>query len=142
MIDGTHQNLSTRPELCGEVYYMCKSCYAISAFLIVDDNKCTWHGNVGWPGSVHDNRIWSNTKMICDPDNFFSAAEYIIGDATFTNSHILVTSYKCVSGQADLPAGQKWFNEKIKSPHSSVENAIGIWKGRSMATKYPYAYQK
>jgi hypothetical protein len=47
----------------------------------------------------------------------------------FSNSYILVTSYKHASGQAYLPAGQRWFNEKINSPHSSVENAVGIWKG-------------
>jgi hypothetical protein len=130
MIDGTHLNLNTRPECCGEEYYTRKNCYAISALLIVDDNKCIRYANVGWPGSVHDNRIWSNTKIIHEPYNYFSASEYIIGDTAFTNSLILVTSYKRASGQAYLSAGQSWFNEKINSPRSGVENAIGIWKGR------------
>ena len=126
MIDGTHLNLNTRPEFCGEEYYTWKNYYAISALLIVDDNKCIRYANVGWPGSIHDNRIWSNTKIIHEPNNYFSASEYIIGNTAFTNSLMLVTSYKRASGQAYLPAGQRWFNEIITSPCSGVENAIWI----------------
>jgi hypothetical protein len=84
-IDGAHLNLNTRLELCGEEYFMHKTCY----MFIVDDNKCIGYANVGLPGSVHNNCIWSNTKIICDPDNFCAASEYIIGDTALTNSCIL-----------------------------------------------------
>ena len=70
MIDGTHLNLNTRPECCGEEYYTRKNCYAISALLIVDDNKCIRYANVGWPGSIHDNHILLNKKIIHEPNNY------------------------------------------------------------------------
>ena len=60
--DGTHLLLSNRPENCGEEYYTRKGQYAVSALIVVDDKKCMRHATVGWPGSVHDNCIWSNSK--------------------------------------------------------------------------------
>ncbi len=129
-IDGTHLGLSTRPEYCGEEYFTRKGKYAIAALVIVDDKKRIRQANVGWPGSVHDNRIWSNSTIVRNPHNYFSPKEYLIGDSAFTNSHYLVTSYKRASGQAFLPSGQSWFNDVLNVPRSGVENAIGIWKGR------------
>jgi hypothetical protein len=113
----------------GEEYYTRKGQYAVSALIIVDDNKCIRHATVGWPGSVHDNRVWTNSKVAVNSDNYFCANEYVIGDSAFTNSLIIVTSYKRSSGQAALPVGQSWFNDKLNSPRSLVENGIGIWKG-------------
>jgi hypothetical protein len=130
IIDGTHLGLSTRPENCGEEYFTRKGQYALSALIIVDDKKRIRHASVGWPGSVHDNRIWSNSRIVLNPRDYFSPNEYTIGDSAFTNSNIMVTSYMRASGQAVLPAGQSWFNDVLNVPRSGVENTIGIWKGR------------
>jgi hypothetical protein len=108
--------LSTRPEYCGEQYFTRKGKYAIAALVIVDYKKRICHANVGWPGSVHDNRIWSNSAIVPNPHNYFSPKEYLIGDSAFTNSHYLVTSYKRASGQAFLPSGQSWFNDVLNVP--------------------------
>jgi hypothetical protein len=59
----------------------------------------------------------------------FSSPQYVIGDSAFTNSIIMVTSYKWALGQAVLPSGQSWFNDVLNVPRTGVENTIGIWKG-------------
>jgi hypothetical protein len=123
-----HLGLSSRPENCGEEYFTRKGRYAVSALIIVDDKKRIRHASVGWPGSVHDNCVWSNFKIVQNPRYYFSPKEYLVGDSAFTNSLYLVTSYKRASGQAVLPSGQSWYVLNI--PRSGVENTIGIWKGR------------
>jgi hypothetical protein len=121
--------LACRPKVHGEEYHTRKGQYALSALLIVDDNKCIHHATVGWTGSIHDNRVWTGSKFAVNPFNYFSANEYALGGSAFTNSLVIATSYKRSSGQAALPIGQSWFNDLMNCPRSMVENVIGIWKG-------------
>ncbi len=65
--------------------------------------------------------IFSNSKLLLNPQNCFSNNEYLIGDFTFTNSKIIVTSYKCALGHATLPAGQRWFENKMNCLRAGVE---------------------
>jgi hypothetical protein len=124
IIDGTHLGFSTRPENCGEEYFTRKGQHAILALIIVDDKKRIHHTSVGWPGSVHDNHIWSNSRIVLSPRDYFPPNKYAIGNSAFPNSNIMVTSYKRASGQAFLPARQSWFN----NVRSDIENTIGTWK--------------
>jgi hypothetical protein len=102
VIDGTHFRLSTRPDSYGEEYFTKKGQCAMSALIIVDDNKHIHHPNVKFPKSIHYKCIWSDCRVACNPQDYFSPREYIIGDSALTNSNIFVTSNERASGQAVL----------------------------------------
>ncbi|EEY64694.1 uncharacterized protein PITG_16123 [Phytophthora infestans T30-4] len=55
-IYGTLFPLLTRPQDHGEDYFSRKASYAINGLVICDDQSRIRYGNVGWPGSSHDNR--------------------------------------------------------------------------------------
>jgi hypothetical protein len=46
--------------------------------------------NIGWPASVHDERVWSNTTIARNLDNYFSPGEYLLADSAFSNHLYLV----------------------------------------------------
>jgi len=63
LIDGTLFPLAFAPMVNGEDYYMKKGDYAIKGLAIFDDAvRITWV-EMGWPGSVHDNCLWSNSDI-------------------------------------------------------------------------------
>ena len=71
-VDGTHLGLAFKPELDGEDYWTRKQAYAVSATVVCDDEKKIRYLNVGWPGSVHDQRVWQNSVIAKTPMDFFS----------------------------------------------------------------------
>jgi hypothetical protein len=129
-IDGTHLGLAFKPTKDGEEYFTRKQSYAVAALVSCDDMRRIRYLNVGWPGSVHDQRIFSNSKLTINVPNMYSPQEYLLGDSAFTPTSFLVPAYKKYGGKVQLTAGQKFFNDLVSSARCQVEHTIGIWKGR------------
>jgi hypothetical protein len=108
--------------------------------VICDDHKRIRYLNIGWPGSVHDQRIYQNCKINKTPAQFFSSQEYLLGDSAFTSNAWMVPAYKRFGGQIVLAPGQIFFNNLLSAYLLSayllsaawckVEHTIGIWKAR------------
>ena len=129
IVDGTHLKFAIRPEANGEDYFNRKQHYSLNVLVFCDDRRRIRHLVIGWPGSVHDNRIWNNCAICEHRESYFSEDEYGMGDSAFTSDDHMVGAYKKLPNQV-LPVTQKWFNDMLSPPRSSVENTIGIWKGR------------
>ncbi len=69
-IDGTHLGLAFKSELDGEDYWTRKQSNTISATIICDMKKIQYL-NVGWPGSVHDKRVFQNSVISKTQTDFF-----------------------------------------------------------------------
>jgi DDE superfamily endonuclease len=94
LIDGTLFPLAFAPTLNGEDYYTRKGDYSIKGLVICDDAaRITWI-KVGWPGSVHDNRVWSNSEIYLGRDKYFDQKEYLLGDSAFSTSAVMVPAFK------------------------------------------------
>ena len=52
-----------------------------------------------------------------------------MGDSAFQNTMFMIGAYKKLPKQ-QLPKTQKWFNDLLSKPRSTVEHTIGIYKGR------------
>ena len=71
IIDGTHIALTERPEWCGYDFHTRKFVYAIQAMIICDDEAKILYAYSGWPGNVHDQRVWRNTIVAKNPSAYF-----------------------------------------------------------------------
>jgi DDE superfamily endonuclease len=101
----------------------------LSVLIINDDQRMIRYYLSGWPGSSHDNRVWSNTTVCQRPHENFSERQYLLGDSAFENSWYMVFSYKCPKGM-ELGRQQELFNNALAKPRISAEHTIGMLKGR------------
>lgn len=128
-IDGTLINLVQKPEWMGHDFYTRKCGYAVNALIVCDDDSRINYVYSGWVGSVHDNRVWRNCKMKNNPQNFFSASEYLIGDSAFSPERNIVPSYKAMAG-IPVPPPKEFFNFKLNQGRTKIEHTIGLLKSR------------
>jgi len=79
---------------------------------------------MGWPGSMHDNRVWLNSDVYLAKENFFSNKEYLLGDSAFSASMVMVPAFK-KSPNATLSEERKFFNTKLAKFGLRVNIALG-----------------
>lgn len=128
-IDGTLLPLASRPLIHGENYLSRKKFYAVVMLVVCDDVGRILYYHVGWPGSVHDNRVWRNCSLFRKCGDRFSPKQYLLGDTAFTASSIMVPPFKSTPG-CELPQGRSTFNTLLAKPRVKSEHCIGIFKGR------------
>ena len=128
--DGTLFPLAFKPRShdAGD-YHGRKYQYSITAFIMNDDNKRIRSYLAGWPGSGHDNCVFSRTTVCRNPDHHFSVGEYMIADSAVENTDFVVAAFKKPPLQ-QMPIMNEKFNTKLASPRISAEHTIGILKGR------------
>jgi hypothetical protein len=94
------------------------------------DRKCVTYYNTGWPGSTHDNRVFLNSQLFKNREEYFLFGEYLLGDSAYSCSSVMVQSFKKVPGQAVLPLDKENFNTLLAQVRIASEHCIGILKGR------------
>ena len=114
----------------------------------VDHKKRFVDLTVGWPGSVADGRVWSNSALKTDIDKFLGplastpiitindAGEtinelvpaFILADSAYPNTPRMVTTFK--NTECTRCPIIKQLNAKLAGARYYVENAFGICKGR------------
>jgi len=109
VIDGMHLGLAFKPELHRGDYFTQNQQYAISTAIVCDHEKKIHFLNIGWPGSVHDQRMFQNSTICKNFQQFFYEREYIVGDSAYTPSSYMVPAYKKYGGQVILFPGQIFF---------------------------------
>jgi hypothetical protein len=130
LIDGTLFPLAITPQSKdAPEYFGRKHGYSFSTMIICDDQRLIRYYYSGWPGSVHDNRIFKNTTIFTNPDNFFDKKQYILGDSAFENHSFMVSSYRSPQGQP-IAREKEVFNHAMSKPRVISEHTIGILKGR------------
>ena len=92
---------------------------------------------VGWPGSVHDARVFENSdlkaRMEADPDVLFPRDTYLIGDAAYRLTTNMLTPYKDNGNLTDV---QKRYNFVHASSRNVIERSFGILKARFPRLKF------
>ena len=129
LIDGTLFPLAFAPMVNREDYFTRKGDYAIKGIVICDDAvRITWV-EMGWPGSVNDNRIWANSEIYLGKDKYFEQLEYLLGDSTFLTSAVMIPAFK--KGQnSNLSEELRYFNNKLVKIRIKSEHCIGLLKAR------------
>jgi hypothetical protein len=81
---------------------------------------------VGWPGSVHDNRVLLNSPLSQRAASEFSDGSFLLGDAGYAPQSWLVPAFR----QSAATHEELLFNAAHSRCRVIVERAFGILKGR------------
>lgn len=129
LMDGTLLPLEFCPKFYGETYFTRKGNYAINMLIVCDAKGRITYYVVGWPGSVHDNRVWRNSDMRQNSGKYFNRKEYLLTDSAFTPGEHIVPAFKSPPN-AGLSSNQSQFNSLLAKPRVKSEHCIGLLKGR------------
>jgi hypothetical protein len=116
-------------------YHGHKYPYSMTTMIVNDDQKKIWYYLSGFPGCVHDNRVYRHTPFFQDPDSYFGSNFYLLSDSAIANSGSVVSSFKCPKGHK-LPEVQEKFNTLLGKARVISEHMIGMLiKGRFQILK-------
>ena len=73
---------------------MQKGNYAIKGLFVCDDTAKITLVEMGWPGSTHNNQVWSNIDVYLSKEKYFSNKEYLLGDLVISASMVMVPAFK------------------------------------------------
>lgn len=137
-IDGSHIPIQSPKEFRAD-YYNRKGFYSMVLQGLVDHRYRFMNVNFGYPGSVHDARVLSNSKVfrlgnsghLCPPiDRELSGVNVqpvILGDSAYP---LLPWLMKPFPDNGQLTREQRQYNYRQSRARMVVENAFGRLKGR------------
>jgi hypothetical protein len=97
--------------------------------IINDDRRKIRYYLSGFPGSAHDWRVYTKTRLFQFPNDYFGARYFLVGDSAFVNSQTIVTTFKAPRGHP-LTTKQEQFNQLLGKLRVTSEHTIGILKAR------------
>ena len=128
--DGTLFPLTYEPQAVDAPDYKGrKYLYSLTVMIVNDDNRRIRYYLAGYPGSVHDYRVYSNSRLARAPWAYFGNKYYLVGDSAFKCSHSVVAAFKAPRGH-DLSNDEKKFNTQLSKFRICSEHTIGLLKGR------------
>lgn len=134
-VDGTEVRLAEKPYIDSDSYLSRKQQYSIKAQLTCDYSFRIRHVIVGYPGSVHDSRMFKNCLIGTYPERYFSSQQYVLGDSAYKLSPTVITPFRInARGVGATPAGKK-FNRTLGKYRVRIENTIGLVKERFSSLK-------
>ena len=138
-IDGTHIPI-VAPSKCQAEYVNRKGYHSIIMQAVVDCNYLYRDLVIGWPGSVHDARVFSNSSIFKKgnegnlfPDDLTAEIQgvamspFIVADPAYP---LLPWVLKGFPRSDDQPRRERVFNYRLSRARMTVENTFGRWKGR------------
>jgi len=133
-IDGTHIPLDEAPVEDPESYFTRKQRYAIQLQAVCDNAKRLRNIFVGFPGSVHDARVFANSDLGKRTGDFLSDGEWIGGDSAYPNTHFIVTPFK-INASDGTAQQRRQFNRYFSSYRVQIECCFGRLKGLFQSLK-------
>ena len=126
--------LEYKPSFQGEDYWTQKGNYALHSLVFCDHLARIRHITVGWPGSVHDNRVWTQSSVHQSKEEHFNEKEYLLGDSAFKALSIMIPAFKKPFG-GGLGVEESMFNTKLAKVRIKSEHCIGLLKARFQCLK-------
>lgn len=89
---------------------------------------------MGYPGSVHDARIFSSCDISVHSERYFSGPQWIAADSAYKLTETVITPYRKNSRQASEET-KKSFNYNFSKYRVRVEHCFGLLKERFSSLK-------
>ena len=134
-IDGTHIPI-LRPQHSASDYYNRKGFYSIIMQAVVDFRGLFMDVNIGWPGKVHDARVFANSSFFKKGSNgtLFPNWKHTIGNVDVPLLILGDPAYpllmKPYLENVHTTPQEQNFNHRQSRARMVVENAFGRLKGR------------
>ncbi|XP_011700942.1 PREDICTED: putative nuclease HARBI1 [Wasmannia auropunctata] len=125
-IDGTHVRID-KPLQDADSYINRKKFFSLHAQGTVNQNLKFIDVFIGYPGSVHDARVFKNSSIYDDLYQLCEDNYFLVGDSAYPCLKQLLVPYK---DNGHLTRNQKIFNQKLSSCRVIIENAFGCLKQR------------
>lgn len=133
-VDGSEIKLAETPLYDSESYFSRKHIYSLKVQAVCDHKKKIRHIVCGYPGSVHDARIFSNCELATKTVNFFSGAQWLAGDSAYKLSTTVITPYRATSRVGTLQE-RNIFNYHHGKYRIRIENIFAYLKERFNSLK-------
>jgi len=127
-IDGSDATFYRAPQDDKQTYWSRKKKYCMQFQIVCDPSKLIRNLFTGYPGSVHDAKVYASSPVLSLVHTYFSPDEYILGDSAYPNSNTLIVPFRRKLG--GHPPNQRKFNRQLAGQRVAVEHTIGILKGR------------
>ncbi|CAI6353400.1 unnamed protein product [Macrosiphum euphorbiae] len=130
-IDGCHISVKV-PSSEQDSYTNRKMTKSIIVQAICTSNKIFTNICVGYPGRVHDARVFKNSEIFSimqneGPSSLFYDKYYLLGDSAYPNLSWLITPYK---NYGNLSARKRKWNYFHSQTRVDIELSFGLLKGR------------
>ncbi|XP_050505707.1 putative nuclease HARBI1 [Diabrotica virgifera virgifera] len=122
-IDGSHIKID-KPENDPESYINRKGFYSIQMQLVCDHRRKITDIFIGYPGSVHDSRVFRNSPLHTNLEER-CGRYFLLGDSGYPLQANLLTPYK---DRGNLTRRQRNYNLKLAKNRYVVEHCFGILK--------------
>src|SRR6266536_1315587 len=123
-IDGTHFILQNAPQKEKYLYFTRKKRYALHCQGIVDHRGIFISYDVGWPGSVHDAKVYRNSHFYLNRSSLIKVNDFLIRDSAYPLSPFLIKPFNKPNET------QVVFNRIFSSHRIVVEHLFGRIKNR------------
>ncbi|XP_071632700.1 putative nuclease HARBI1 [Temnothorax longispinosus] len=125
-IDGSHIRVD-KPIEDPNSYINRKQYFSLHLQGVVNHNMKFIDVFVGYPGSVHDARVFRNSPIRNDLRELCGDNYYLLGDSAYPCLKQLIVPYR---DNGHLTRAQRNFNQKLSSCRVVIENAFGCLKQR------------
>ena len=136
-VDGCHIKIKAPNDVQAD-YIDRTATHSVNLMAVCNSQKKFTFIDAGFPGSGHDIRVFSHTKLYeklnTDMNSVLTSnINHLIGDSGFQLAPYLLTPY-IDKGHLDLT--QKKYNKKLSQTRYVIEHAFGLLKGRFRRLKY------
>lgn len=128
-IDCTHVRIEKPRGIFGDEFINRKNFPSMNVQATCDANCIFTSVDVGWPGSVHDNRVFKTSSLYQRLPNLFYSI--LLGDDGYGLTPFLMTPYK--NPNSDV---QKYYNKLHTNNRVTIEQSFGQLKRRFPILRY------
>ncbi|XP_036320285.1 putative nuclease HARBI1 [Rhagoletis pomonella] len=124
-MDCTHVKIMSPGGDDGEVFRNRKGFFSFNVQTICDSNLKILDIVARWPGSVHDSRIFRNSRISyrLEAKEFLNAV--IVADSGYENTNVVLTPLLNCRNRAE-----NLYNESHIRTRNCIERSYGVWKRR------------
>lgn len=133
-IDGSEIKLAEAPTKNHELYFSRKRHYAIKMQAVCDHKLRIRQVTIGYPGSVHDAKIFLNCPLAKHPECFLSNSEWVAGDSAYPLKSYLITPFRQNSSEHTREEREA-FNKYFSKYRVRIENCFGGLKEKFSSLK-------